>query len=230
MKKLLLALALAGTAAYAPAASAQVSLDLKAGYALPLGDTTSANSVLMLRGALSNSFAAAVPVEVAARWRFNRHLSAGAYFQYDPAIVSKVICLASYTCEGYDMRVGVEVAYAFLPSWFIKPWVSLGTGWEWSGLKVIVPASGNAASGQFQARMNGWEWVNVQVGGDIGVNAATTVGPYVGFFGGTYSTMSTAGMGHGNGAAESIPSDVRSFHGWVQFGLKGSFDLLALPQ
>jgi hypothetical protein len=218
MKKMLAALTLLGSVAAAPETNAQVAIDVKAGYALPLGDTYSGGDTL--GGALKNRISAAVPIEVAGRWRFTPNLSAGIYFQYAPAFVASYICTSSYSCSAYDMRVGVQVAWALNPDGFLNPWISLGTGWEWTGLSITVPAP-DAQAGKHSATLSGWEYVNVQVGGDLNVSRTFAVGPWVGVFAGAYSTR-TDWTPTGGG---SIPADQRTFHGWVQFGLKGTANL-----
>jgi hypothetical protein len=45
----------------------------------------------------------------------------------------------------------------------------------------------------------------------------TTCGPYVGYFGGSYTTVSD-----GSGSSISVPSGSRGFHGWFQFGAKAT--------
>jgi hypothetical protein len=218
MKKMLGTLVLLGALTAPAAASAQVSLDLKAGYALPLGDTFTGGGPLS--GALKNVVSATVPIEVAGRWRFTPNLSAGVYFQYNPGFAAAYICTAAYSCSAYDTRVGLEVAWTLNPEGFFSPWISLGTGWEWTGITVTVPA-GDPQAGKYSASLSGWEYVNVQVGGDMNVSSAFAVGPWVGLFAGAYSTRSDWTPSGGG----SIPADLRAFHGWVQFGLKGTVNL-----
>jgi hypothetical protein len=87
---------------------------------------------------------------------------------------------------------------------------------------VNVPTTPTQVGGQFKGTLSGWEYVNVQVGGDLNVSQMFAVGPWVGFFAGAYSSRQMSGMGTDTGGAISIPSDQRTFHGWVQFGVKGT--------
>jgi hypothetical protein len=218
MKRILSATILALAVAFAsPAqAEAQVALDLKVGYAIPTGDVVSVQAG-GFTGAMSHFWSGAVPIEVAGRYRFTSHFSAGVYFQYDPAFVASFVCPSTAGCSGYDMRVGAEAVYAFRPDAGFNPWVSVGTGWEWSRFQLTE--SGVSASATF----NGWEYFNVQVGGDFALSKAFAVGPYVGFFGGSYSGLSVnSPMQTESG---SIDSTFRSFHGWWQFGVKGTLNL-----
>ncbi len=220
MKKILSALVVAAAVAAAPAAEAQVSFDLKAGYAVPTGDVFQATQGAMFSGKMSNLISGSIPLEIAARYRFTPNLSAGIYFQYDPAFVSSTLCTSGMSCSAYDMRLGAEVMYGFMPANTLNPWVSVGTGWEWLGATVKVPGVGD-----FSGTLNGWEWFNVQVGLDWNLTKAWAVGPYVGFFGGEYTTLTMTGPLPGLDGSQTIPSSARSFHGWWQFGLKGTFNL-----
>jgi hypothetical protein len=198
-------------------AEAQVSLDLKVGYAIPTGNAAASGGVDVYHGAMNHMWSGAVPVEVAGRYRFSPNLSAGVYFQYDPALVATWSCTSGLPCSGYDMRVGVEVAYAFLPDRFLNPWVSVGTGWEWTHLYVTDNVLTNTIT------FSGWEYFNVQAGLDFNLSRMFAIGPYVGYFGGSYTSVS--GDLSGSGVNGSIPSEFRSFHGWIQFGAKGTVNL-----
>ena len=210
MKRILSSMAVAAALAFAPPAMAQVSLDLKLGYSIPTGNAVT-------DAAMSDAFSGALPIEAAARYRFTPNLSAGIYFQYGPAFISSTTCESGVSCSGYDMRLGIQAVYGFLPDGGMNPWVSLGTGWEWTQLKAS--AAGQSASATF----SGWEYFNVQAGVDFPLSKMFALGPYVGYFGGTYTNVSSSGFAEFiNG---SIPSEDRAFHGWFQFGVKGTLTL-----
>jgi hypothetical protein len=197
-------------------AEAQVSLDLKLAYAIPTGDIVNLGGATYY-GPMSYTWSGAFPIGVSGRYRFSPSFSAGVYFQYGPAFVASRFCTATMTCSGYDMRVGVEAVYGFLPERTLNPWVSVGTGWEWTHFSV--------ATADLSAAMtySGWEYFNAQVGLDWNLSKTFSVGPYVGFFGGGSSGRSgTATAGPEDG---SIDSQFRTFHGWWQFGLKGTANL-----
>ncbi len=63
----------------------------------------------------------------------------------------------------------------------------------------------------------------MQAGVDFNLSKTFAVGPYVGYFGGTYSSLSATQ--NGAETSSSIPSEYRSFHGWVQVGAKGTVNL-----
>ena len=209
MKKILSAIVVAAAVVFAPSAQAQFALDLKLAYALPMGDYT-------LNSPLSDSVSGALPIGLDARYRFTPNLSAGVYFQYAPAFVKN--CSPGFSCSASGVRLGIEAVYAFMPDAEFNPWVSLGTGWEWATLKTTGGGEADAS-----ATLDGWEYFNIQVGGDVALSKMFSVGPYVGFSGGTYTTLS--GSFGGTNASASIPSANRAFHSWFQFGVKGTLNL-----
>jgi hypothetical protein len=214
MKRFLNAFALLAAVAFTPAAHAQVAIDLKAGYALPSGSVASATTVTSdPNGLLKNAVSGAIPLEVAGRYRFTPRFSVGIYFQYAPAFVAPYSCLASFTCSASNVRVGAEAVYGFLPDSTFNPWVSVGSGWEWLNRTVTTPTRTSTEA------LNGWEWFNLQVGADWNLSRMFAVGPYVGFFGGQYSSATV------NGNSFTIASANRQFHGWWQFGVKGTVNL-----
>jgi len=214
MKRFLKALAFLSAVLLAPTARAQVAIDVKAGYALPTGNVASASTESSYwKGALSNFVSGAIPLEIAGRYRFTPKFSAGIYFQYAPAFTAAFICQPAFSCSTSNVRVGAEAVYGFLPDSTFNPWVSVGSGWEWLN-QTIVENGRTHANG-----LNGWEWFNVQVGADWNLSKMFAAGPYVGFFGGQYSSATVDGSNY------TIASANRQFHGWAQLGLKGTVNL-----
>jgi len=216
MKRMVRAVAAALGLTLAPSATAQVALDLKLGYGLPTGNVQIASPVNPTQ-ALSSMWSGEIPLEVAARYRFTPSISLGVYFQYDPAFVASASCAAGASCSGHDMRTGIELVYTFAPDRAMSPWFSLGTGWEWSHYSTRAGASTS------DLNWSGWEYLNVQTGLDVNVATAFAVGPYVGFIGGTYSNLKAKFDGVPFNRAVDPAS--RSFHGWLQLGVKGTLTL-----
>jgi hypothetical protein len=216
MRKIGSAVAVAAALVLAGPAEAQVALDLKVGYALPTGDVLKFGGSDFY-GPMKNTWSGEIPIEVAVRYRFSPRFSAGVYFQYDPALVSSRLCAAGMSCSGSDIRTGVEAVFAFLPDRFLNPWLSVGTGWQWTHFSI---AAGNDSAA---LTYSGWEYFNVQAGLDFNLSSLFAVGPYLGYFGGTYTSLSSTL----NGATASTPidSEFRAFHGWFQFGAKGTVNL-----
>ena len=216
MKRTVGAVAVLAAVALAPPATAQVGLDVKAGYSLPMGNvwgTSPWNPAI----AMTDVWTGAVPLELAARYRFNPNVSAGVYFQYGPALLKSPGPDGIGGTWGADVRVGLELVYAFLPDRTANPWFSIGTGWEWTSY------SGNKGGVAAAVSTNGWEYLNVQAGLDVNVSNAFAIGPYVGILGGTYSSIGASGASTGFGGA--IEPYARAFHAWLQLGLKATVNL-----
>src|SRR5512137_453381 len=200
MKKTLALVATAAALAFATPAEAQIALDLKLAYAFPTGNvlTDAGENVPM-----SDEWSGALPIGVGARYRFTPNLSAGVYFQFAPGFIASATCVSGASCSGYDMRLGIEAVYGFMPDGAFNPWVSLGTGWQWTQLKVGL--AGQSVTSTF----SGWEYFNVQAGVDFPLAKSFALGPYLGYFGGTYTNLSASATE--GGASVTIPSGNRSF-------------------
>ena len=188
---------------------ALVALDVKAAYAIPVGNVWGSSS-WNPAAPMSGAWTGAVPLEVAVRYLFTPNVSAGAYFQWGPAFVTSPGFNQRTGSSGSDMRVGVELMYELDPESEINPWFLLGTGWGWTSY-----SASNAST-----TLSGWDYLKVQAGVDLKLAQAFSLGPYVGFSAGTYTNIVATGAWQGWGGA--VPLDARSFHGWLQYGLSGT--------
>jgi hypothetical protein len=200
----------------APSAMAQVALDLKLGYGVPVGNVQTASPVNPTQ-ALSSMWSGQIPVGLGARYRFTPNISLGVYVQYGVAFVASTTCGTAASCSGYDLRTGIELVYAFAPDRAVNPWFSYGTGWEWTHYSTTAGSSTSSVT------WSGWEYVNIQAGTDFNVSKSMAVGPYVGFIAGTYSNLRADF--DGVPFNRSVDPAARSFHGWFQFGVKGTLNL-----
>jgi hypothetical protein len=193
MKRTLGSMSLVASLTFASVAEAQVTLDFKVAYEVPSGDLAGGT-------AMSRVWAGAIPLEVAGRYHFTPSLCVPSLTGCD-------------TTSGYDMRTGVEAVFEFLPGQRMNPWLSLGTGWEWTHFSLSYATTPPAA---WKMTYNGWEYFNVQVGADVALSRTIGLGPYVGFFGGSY----TSGTSTTNSGSETGRVQNRAFHGWWQFGIR----------
>jgi hypothetical protein len=212
MKKVLSSVVIAAALAFAPSAEAKVALDFKVGYAIPIGNVQLQSPVVSKDWPMSDWWSGAIPFEVGARYRFTPNVSAGFYFQWNPAFVSSTVCSSAATCSGYDMRVGIQLVYDVIPDGAVNPWFSLGMGWQWSQASATTGGVTGTLS------VSGWELPVVQAGVDFVLSKTFALGPYVGFFGGTYTNLTL-------GTHWAVDPSTRAYHGWVQVGLKGTLSL-----
>lgn len=203
------ALFAAGTAeAQAPAKSESgFTMGLRLGYGVPMGDVGQGTILLKM----SDTFGGNVPIWVDLGYRIDRSMFIGAYLQYAFGTVAGTVdtaCTAlGESCSTSVLRIGVEFLYKFMPDASFAPWVGIGIGYE--------SASFNESLGPLSAStdFNGFEFVNLQLGGDFKVGSNFALGPYVALSVAQYSTV---------GGVDIATTKV---HEWLQFGLKGTFDL-----
>jgi hypothetical protein len=190
-----------------------VDLAVRAGYAFPFGAVDGDNG-----DSLDSFFSGAVPLILEAGYRFNSAVTAGVLFQYAFAQVKNATgCDTNgVSCSGSVIRLGIEGLYHFqLGSPFV-PWAGLGTGYEW----MNVDLSGPGGSGSVGA--HGFEFLDLQAGGDYYVAPQFAVGPFVSLSFGRYETATSSGIPLLPSSADISNTAV---HEWLQIGARGVFNL-----
>lgn len=202
MRKLLIVLA---TVAMPIVSHAQggFTLGLRLGYGAPGGD-------VMKNAAMSDLASGQIPLQLDAMYRINPEIAVGGYFSYGFGGVSglsKDQCDASgIDCSTSTLRLGLQGTYTFTMVQKFVPWVGLGTGYE--ALSIKASAGGASATTDY----TGWEYFNLQVGGDYKVSPLFAVGPYLQYAMGQYANVE----------ANSITE--KSTHSWFNIGIRGKFD------
>jgi hypothetical protein len=196
-------------AALAPAAaSAQVSLGLRLGFAPSMGEAVK-------DGDMSDGVKSQIPIQVDALYALNPNLSLGGYFSYGVGqlggSISDLCDASGADCSANSMRAGVQLHYALAARGAWVPWGGVGAGYEWGKLSID---EGSLA-------YRGVEFLNLQLGGDYKVNEKFAIGPYVQFSMGQYSNV-TQDDGT-DSASDSI--DEKGIHEWLGFGVRGRFSL-----
>ncbi len=197
-----------------PTASlAQVQLGLRLGYGSGMGDA------LQFKGAteswkMSDSLQAQIPLQLDASYKIDKDFSAGLYVAYGFASInSKVkdecVALGGTDCDasGSTLGIGAQGFYTFnqVTGPFV-PWAGLGVGYESASVK----------SGGETTTLSGFQ-VSLQVGGDYKVNEQFSVGPYLSYAMGEYTSISVPG-----GASSEFD---QKFHSWLGLGVLGKFNL-----
>jgi outer membrane protein W len=208
MRKLLM---IAAVALLPVAAQAQFSLGLRLGFAPAMGDLAkTADGAESL--ALNDLVKSQIPLQLDAMYKVTPDVAVGGYFSYGfgqlNSDVSDQCDAAGSDCSASSWRLRVQGTYTFnkvSPAFF--PWLGAGIGYE--SLTVKESQGGLSVSTDF----TGFEFLNLQAGGDYKVNEQFSVGPYVQFSLGQYSSAE----------GEDIPET--SMHQWLNFGVRGKFDL-----
>ena len=204
---IVVALLAAGTAQAQGTPASGISLAARVGYGIPMGDADATISQ-------SDTVSGMVPLQLDATYRFNPNWQFGLYFQYGFATIGDLFCtsggaLVGVSCSGSNVRFGAEVMYTFASQGF-SPWIGLGLGYEWQN--VTAEAGGVSVDVQ----LSGFEYLNLQLGGDWRLSPNFKMGPFVSFSFASYDSISAAGV------SGSIASTAT--HEWLQLGLKGTFD------
>ena len=218
MHRMLMALLVA--AALPAAASAQVTLGLRVGYAIPNGD-------LQKDAKLSDQLSSQVPIQADVMYRITPVVAAGIYASYAPAQVASALKDQSALLVGPGAstsaslwRLGLQATYAFPRDAFV-PWVGLGSGLEVGNFEV---KNGPA---KITGTTRGWEWLNLQAGADYAFTKVVAAGVYASWAVGKYyyqgGEVSGTGLADGS-AGGGLGSDAAT-HSWFSFGLRGRFDL-----
>ncbi len=216
MRKLLMIGAVLAAVAIPTASRAQFTLGLRLGYGAAGGDAAK-------DFALSDAVKSQVPFQLDGAFRITPEIAVGAYFSYGvgqagglPMGTSGNLCdMSGVDCSAGVTRLGLQGFYTFtmVPGRFV-PWAGLGTGYEWATITA------EDASGKMELSYNGWEYFNLQVGGDFKVSSLFAFGPYVQYAMGQYSD------GKVKFAGETLASgiDNKATHSWFNVGIRGKFD------
>jgi hypothetical protein len=212
MRKLLMLAAL-----LVPMASqAQVQLGLRVGYAPAMGEAEKDFK-------MSDGLKSQIPLQLDALYKVTKDIGVGAYFAYGFGQVDITdVCEDGVDCSGNVMRFGVQGHYTFnqLKSPLV-PWAGLGFGYE------IGKAKAEQGSQSIEVTYSGFEFLNLQVGGDYRVNEKFAVGPYLQFSLAQYSKFDFKDNTDLQefGGDEDGDVEEKSMHEWFGFGIRGTFDL-----
>ncbi len=219
MRKLLVA-GVAAALLLPGASRAQLSLGARIGYAPSMGDAMS-DPTTGATAKMSDGVKSQIPLQLEAGWRANPLLTVGGYFSYgigqNGTALSNDCAATGQSCTTSVVRLGVQVLYAFAPpapQQFV-PWVGVGLGYEWASVKYTGGGYADET-----VSFSGWEFLNLQVGGDWALGPQFSIGPYLMLSIAQYtSAEDTSG-----GQTVSIPMD-QTVHEWIGFGVRGKIDL-----
>jgi hypothetical protein len=197
--------------ANAEADGGAVEVGLRTGYALPLGDATGGNPGTSLGDVISGM----VPIWIDAGYRLNSNLYIGADFQYGITFINndKTGCGASgANCSSNDLMFGVNLHYHLMPSQIIDPWLGAGIGYE-----ILNLSQGNSGE-----HLNGFQFFNLQVGGDYKVMPNLAVGPFVTL---SFAQFSSCGATADGMSSPNCSVQQQALHEWLTIGVRGAYDI-----
>ncbi|GAO04225.1 hypothetical protein [Anaeromyxobacter sp. PSR-1] len=210
----ILAVGAAVVALAAPAAaSAQMSLGVRVGYARALGDVGEGGGE---RHAMSDWVDAQLPVQADVMFRVTPALSIGPYVAYGWAWTGgdlEALCREpGVDCSSWSIRAGAQALYRLAPRASLSPWLGAGIGYEWIQSTRGLP-------GDARVNMNGVEWLNLQAGADVAATSGLRIGPFAMASLGRYGTAE-ARQHWPFPSSRTELADAQRFHGWVQIGIR----------
>ena len=186
---------------------------VRLGYALPFGGIDGDDDV-------SEGVSGAVPVVLEAGYRLNSNFTIGALFQYGIMQVKENDTTGCNTpgigCSGSVVRLGLEGIYNIDSDGPFRPWVGVGTGYEW----FTFSASGPGGEASLTAK--GFEFVTLHAGGDYRMTPNFALGPFVSFSLAQYSSGTVEVPGSGS---VTMDIDDKKLHEWLQLGVRDRFGI-----
>jgi hypothetical protein len=179
-----------------------LSIGARSGVSLPFGAVESGS-------ALSDQFAAMLPLQLEVAWRFSDRFQIGAYAQYGFLFEAKGACENTTACSASNIRLGVAAEYHLLPVGLITPWFGAGTGYEVTSTSVTLVGGGDASSS-----IEGWEILHLQGGADFRALPRLLVGPFASL---------SFGMDL-HGSSGDVPG--KRLHEWLTLGARARFDVM----
>jgi hypothetical protein len=204
-------------------------LGLRTGFGIPLGKAADGADDDM-----SDVTAGQIPLWLDIGARIRERVFVGAYFSYgfgilggdfsdacDEAEEVADAAGASFSCSTSDMRLGAQAIYHFGAPSETHPWLGGGIGYEWWSFGQSVEVGSQEQS--LGITGHGFEFLNVQVGGDFPAAENFAVGPFLAF---TLSQFGTASVTcGGDGCPDDLESesiDDKAFHYWLFLGIRGA--------
>jgi long-subunit fatty acid transport protein len=194
------------------ASQAQFSLGLRVGFAPAMGDAAKDQK-------MSDGVKSQIPVQLDAAYKVTPEIAVGAYASYGFGQQDIDVCSQGIDCSARVVRFGLQGSYTFNQvQAALVPWAGVGFGYEMGGLEMT--GGGEKATYDY----SGFEFLNLQVGGDYKVNEQFSVGPYLQF---SIAQYSNAKFENSVDPAENFDGSItdKGVHEWFGFGLRGKFDL-----
>jgi hypothetical protein len=129
----------------------------------------------------------------------------------------------SITCDGHDIRAGIDAQVHVLPRGAVDPWFGVGIGHDW--LTVGVSASGQGNSATLSQTLDGWNFAHFMFGLDFHMGKGGGLGPYLELTSGNFASTSASGTGS-QSMSQSIDGSSQSSHQWVTLGARGTYEVL----
>jgi hypothetical protein len=211
---LLLALAALPAAAQPAGEETEFLVSTRAGYGVPFGEVARDGE------AVDEIVPDKFPLGLELGYRLTPRVHGDIYVELAPARVADAACGAGGSCRAYDLRFGLLFLLRLAPGRQLDPWIGIGVGVE--VLQAEVQGADPAAPpGGSERRWTGIE-VPLEAGVDVRISRRLALGPYVSASLAQFTSKEERPVG---GTGATGPVDHRQLHGWLQAGLKATFQL-----
>ncbi len=201
----------------------------RTGYALPMGEEQgtvsgppgSRDAGLAID--LPDDLSGMIPLWLDVGYRIHPNFYVGAFFQYGVGFLNKdhhAAC-SQVDCSARDIRFGANLHYHISPAASFDPWLGAGIGYE----ILTIKNSLFGQSAETSRTLKGFEFLDLQVGGDFRVSEHFVLGPFVSFSIGEYTSWSMTTTAAGVTTTESGDLKNTGPHEWLTIGLRGQFNL-----
>jgi hypothetical protein len=152
----------------------------------------------------------AFPLTMGLGYRFSPRWSSDVSGTYAPVTVRT----SGATDSAYDARLGAALRWHWLSVERLHPWVSFGVGIEWFRSRNL---------GDIDVDANGYDW-DLQIGSDVRMGRAWTLGPYASARVGRYRHLSLRPHWRGGSPSqEDVSLSDSAMHEWFTIGVRGTF-------
>ncbi len=197
--------------AYGPPPSGP-TLSAWLGLGAPTGDISDEGD-----GRLGDVVTMSVPIGFGVGYRFNPLFHGELFFEGAPLGIHDAACAPGDPCNGSDFRLGVDAQLHLAPYQRADPWLALGVGYEWLRFDATgCDNVGNCFAERF--RYDGWLFPRLSAGLRFAATPSVHLGPFLSYSAGQYANVETTSAG-----SQTINN--RAFHGWLEIGIRGDFDL-----
>ena len=188
-----------GSAKAKPSSVTGFQSALRLGYAVPFGKADGTSHLADYANAI-------IPIELDIGYRIHRNFFVGIAGQYAFGLLNQdKFFKGCKDCSGRDARVGLILEYYPVPEVSFRPWLGVGTGYEWA----------HGTWSRINGTYHGFELINLQVGGDYKLAPHFGIGPFASFSVGEFSQFEFLG---------SSNIDQKALHEWLLLGIRGVYE------
>jgi hypothetical protein len=168
-----------------------------------------------------------IPLWLDIGYRILPSLTLGTYLVYGLAVPKSAAandplgggCPQGVECFATGVRAGIQARYSLSPKGRVDPWLAVGVGYEWINVQLKGDVAGFSID--WSTSHFGPEFVHLQTGVDLRQLDLGTLGPFI-----ALSALRYSGCAADiNGQSVKCELLKEAYHGWFVFGVRGALEL-----